>query len=62
MPPAVLTLAAAGARLALALRESQGAAEARQLSRTDELTGLGNRRAVLAAVDEGLAQRRRRSP
>ena len=52
--PAVLTLAAAGGRLTLALRESQGAAEALRLSRTDELTGLGNRRAVLAAVDTGL--------
>jgi diguanylate cyclase (GGDEF)-like protein len=52
--PAVLTLIAAGGRLTLALRESQGAAEALRLSRTDELTGLGNRRAVLAAVDAGL--------
>ncbi len=58
VPPAVLTLAAAGARLALALREAQGAAEARQLSRTDELTGLGNRRAVLAEIDEGLGSDR----
>jgi diguanylate cyclase len=56
VPPAVLTLAAAGGRLTLALRESQGAAEALRLSRTDELTGLGNRRAVLAAVDAGLSE------
>jgi diguanylate cyclase (GGDEF)-like protein len=54
VPPAVITLAAAGGRLMLALRESQGAAEALRLSRTDELTGLGNRRAVLASVDAGL--------
>jgi diguanylate cyclase len=54
VPPAVITLAAAGGRLILALRESQGAAEALRLSRTDELTGLGNRRAALAAVDAGL--------
>jgi diguanylate cyclase (GGDEF)-like protein len=54
VPPAVITLAAAGGLLTLALRESQGAAEALRLSRTDELTGLGNRRAVLAAVDAGL--------
>ncbi len=56
VPPAVITLAAAGGRLMLALRESQGAAEAMRLSRTDELTGLGNRRAVLASVDDGLRQ------
>jgi diguanylate cyclase len=56
VPAAVITLAAAGARLVLALRESQGAAEALLLSRTDELTGLGNRRAALAAVDTGLAE------
>jgi diguanylate cyclase len=49
--PAVLTLVAAGARLTIALREAQGAAEARQLSRTDELTGLLNRRAILADLD-----------
>ena len=45
---------AAGARLIVALREAQGAAEARQLSRTDELTGLLNRRAILADVDREL--------
>jgi hypothetical protein len=49
--PALLTLVAAGARLVVALREAQGAAEARALSRTDELTGLLNRRAILADVD-----------
>src|SRR6185437_6509662 len=56
VPPAVITLAAAGGRLILALRESQGAAEALLLSRTDELTGLGNRRAALATVDAGLVE------
>ena len=51
---AVLTLASAGGRLAVALREAQGAAEALRLSRTDELTGLPNRRAVLQDLDEDL--------
>lgn len=37
--PSVLTLLAIGARLMLALREAQGAVEARRLSLTDELTG-----------------------
>ena len=54
--PAVVTLVAAGARLLIALREAQGAAEARKLSRTDELTGLLNRRAILADVDVHLAR------
>ena len=48
---AVLTLAAAGWRLVLALREARGAAEALRLSRTDELTGLPNRRAVLQDLE-----------
>jgi len=38
--PAIITLAAAGARLGLALREAREAAEAYRLSLTDELTGL----------------------
>ena len=50
----VLTLAAAGARMLLALREAQEAAESRRLSLTDEMTGLPNRRALLAAADERL--------
>jgi diguanylate cyclase (GGDEF)-like protein len=48
--PAVLTLTAAGARLTLALREARGATEAYRLSLTDDLTGLPNRRALLARV------------
>jgi diguanylate cyclase (GGDEF)-like protein len=54
--PAVLTLVAAGGRLVLALREARGAAEAYRLARTDDLTELPNRRAVLARLDEGLAE------
>ena len=56
--PAVLTLMAAGGRLVLALREAKGAAEAFQLSRTDDLTMLPNRRAVLATLDEALSSDR----
>ncbi len=52
--PAVVTLVCAGARMLLALREAQGAAEALRLSLTDELTGLPNRRALLAAADVAL--------
>ncbi|WP_426564882.1 putative bifunctional diguanylate cyclase/phosphodiesterase [Angustibacter sp. McL0619] len=52
--PAIVTLVCAGGRLVLALNEARGAAEALRLSMTDELTGLPNRRAVLAATDEGL--------
>jgi diguanylate cyclase (GGDEF)-like protein len=50
--PAVVTLVATVARLLLALREAQGTAEALRLSRTDELTGLPNRRALMGAVDD----------
>ena len=46
--PAVLTLTAAGVRMSMAIRDARGAAAAVLLSRTDELTGLANRRAVLA--------------
>ncbi len=53
--PALITLVAAGWRLVLALREAQGAAEALRLSRTDELTGLPNRRAVLQDLQAGMA-------
>ncbi|MCW2522472.1 MAG: hypothetical protein JWO63_807, partial [Frankiales bacterium] len=51
---AVVTLAAAAARLFLALREANGAAEALALARTDDLTLLPNRRAVLRRVDSGI--------
>ena len=51
---AVLTLVCAGGRMAVALREARGAAEAVRLSRTDELTGLPNRRAVLSDIDAAL--------
>jgi diguanylate cyclase (GGDEF)-like protein len=56
--PAVVTLVCAGGRLVLALRESQGAAEALRLSLTDELTGLPNRRALLADTERALAAER----
>jgi diguanylate cyclase (GGDEF)-like protein len=52
--PALVTLVAAGFRLTLALTEARGAADAVLLSRTDELTGLANRRAVLADIADGL--------
>jgi diguanylate cyclase (GGDEF)-like protein len=51
----VLTLVSAGARLTVALRDAQGATEAFRLARTDELTDLPNRRALLADVDAELA-------
>lgn len=51
---ALVTLVATGARLTLALRDAQGAAEATRLSLTDDLTGLPNRRALLAAADDAL--------
>jgi diguanylate cyclase (GGDEF)-like protein len=53
--PAIVTLVCAGGRLVLALRESEGAAEALRLSLTDELTGLPNRRALLAEAGRALA-------
>ncbi len=52
---ALITLSAAGVRMLLALREAHGAAEAMRLSLTDELTGLSNRRALLAEADRALA-------
>ena len=55
--PASLTLVAIGARLVLALREAQGAAEARRLSLSDELTDIPNRRAVLRHLQERLGRR-----
>jgi diguanylate cyclase (GGDEF)-like protein len=55
VPPAALTLLAAGGRLVLALHEARDAAEAFRLSRTDDLTRLPNRRAVLAWLDRHIA-------
>lgn len=49
--PAVITLVAAGMRLVLALRQSQQLNEALRLSRTDDLTGLPNRRVLNARID-----------
>lgn len=57
LPPAVLTLTAVAARLALALRDANRANEAFALSQTDDLTMLPNRRAVRAWLAEGLANR-----
>jgi len=54
--PAIVTLVATVARMMLALREARGAAEAMRLSRTDELTGLPNRRALMAAADTALKE------
>jgi diguanylate cyclase (GGDEF)-like protein len=48
LPPAVLTLGAVAARMALALRDANRANEAFALSETDDLTKLPNRRAVRA--------------
>ena len=52
--PALATLGAAGARLVLAFRTANRAADAILLSRSDDLTVLPNRRAVLARLDETL--------
>jgi diguanylate cyclase len=52
--PAVITLVAVGMRLVSALRQARGAAEAYRLSRTDDLTGLPNRRALDAWIARGL--------
>jgi len=51
---AVITLVSAGARMVVALREARGAADALRLSRTDELTGLANRRAVMSDTEARL--------
>ncbi len=52
--PAVIALVCTGVRMVVALREARGAAEALRLSLTDELTGLPNRRSLLATADEWL--------
>ncbi|WP_304605217.1 putative bifunctional diguanylate cyclase/phosphodiesterase [Actinotalea lenta] len=54
---ALLTLTATMWRLLLALREARGAAEAMRLSLTDELTGLPNRRSMLASTDHAIQHR-----
>lgn len=48
------TLLSAGARMYLALHQAREATDELLLARTDELTGLPNRRALLADVDEAL--------
>ena len=48
---AVVTLLTAGARLVVALHEANKATEAFALARSDDLTGLPNRRALLADID-----------
>lgn len=58
LPPAVLTMAAVAARMALALRDANRANEAFALSETDDLTKLPNRRAVRAWLADGLTRRR----
>jgi diguanylate cyclase (GGDEF)-like protein len=54
---ALATLVCTGARMRIALRDARDATEELLLSRTDELTGLPNRRALLADVDEALKVR-----
>ena len=57
--PAAITLLATGARLAIALRDSQHASAALQLAQTDDLTGLPNRRAVLKVLDDAITEEER---
>jgi diguanylate cyclase len=52
--PALATLTAAGARLVLAVRAANRAADAIALSHSDDLTNLPNRRAVIARLDKDL--------
>ncbi|SOD74546.1 diguanylate cyclase (GGDEF)-like protein [Jatrophihabitans sp. GAS493] len=52
---ALITLLAVGGRLVVALNEANRAAEAYALARSDDLTSLPNRRAVLALIAERLA-------
>ncbi|MET0447389.1 MAG: bifunctional diguanylate cyclase/phosphodiesterase [Aeromicrobium sp.] len=58
LPPAVLTMAAVAARMALALRDANRANEAFALSQTDDLTKLPNRRAVRSWLAVGLTDQR----
>ena len=53
--PAIATLAAAGARMLVAVRDAQRAAQAVALSLSDDLTGLPNRRAVYERLDRRMA-------
>jgi diguanylate cyclase (GGDEF)-like protein len=54
LAPALATLTAAGARLVLAVRSANRAAEAMALARSDDLTSLPNRRAVVSRLDNDL--------
>ncbi|WP_143168240.1 putative bifunctional diguanylate cyclase/phosphodiesterase [Jatrophihabitans endophyticus] len=54
--PALATLGAAGARLVIAVRGATRAGEAFRLSRSDDLTELPNRRAMLSKVEKSLRQ------
>jgi len=58
VPPAVVTMAAVGARMVLALGDAKQAAEALALSQTDDLTKLPNRRAVRARLVDALNRRK----
>ncbi len=51
-PPAAATMMASLVLLLSSLRDARLAAEAQRLSRTDDLTGLSNRRALLARLAE----------
>lgn len=53
--PGIVTMLAAGGRLAVALRDANRAAEAFELALSDDLTRLPNRRAMLAELEERLA-------
>lgn len=53
--PAAITLAAAAARLVMALRSARKAKDAFHLASTDDLTDLPNRRALVSRLDELLA-------
>ncbi|MEJ5946074.1 bifunctional diguanylate cyclase/phosphodiesterase [Pseudokineococcus basanitobsidens] len=55
---AALALAAVAARLALTFREVTALADSRRQALTDDLTGLPNRRALLAALDGAATGRR----
>ncbi len=54
---AFLTIALAFLRLAIALKDARSAAQERELARTDELTGLPNRRRFLTEIEKLHSQR-----